>query len=428
MIDASIEAIPGLLLSFGVLALILALPVGLLARVRQKPVTIRLLCAVSVAGVCAVTLLPTDGGPVGQGAICDVSSPFPQLFLSSSALLNVALFAPAPFFAMLVFRRPLTVVAVAVLSSGLIELIQSEGTMGRACSSTDLVANATGALIGAAGGVVLLRSRGQEARWGKSDVLWGGGLAAVGAMVLTGVFQTSVESYVPLSERDGVKTQARALEGSDAWITEAATDVFGAKTPVREVVSETRDGRYLVTASTDLGDISGWWPEKKLVQAAFKDNRAEAGSLSMGQAAAVGTRFAERWFPEEVRGAERKVRMSGAGETAVYMLSYRRYTAGVMMPMRLSMTVTSAGRIMNFSARAVKDPDLPKVVVTEGEAARLAHQYSGRTTQGAVLLAQHVTDRGWRPVWMIGIESSDVFIDAVTGRRIPRTSLGTEAP
>ncbi|MFE2629677.1 VanZ family protein [Streptomyces sp. NPDC059374] len=428
MIDASIKAVPGLLISFGVLALVLTLPVGLLARIRQKPVTVRVLCAVSIAGVCAVTLLPTDGGPIDQGAICDVSSPLPQLFLSSSAMLNVALFAPAPFFAVLVFRRPLTVATLTILSSGCIELIQAEGGMGRACSSTDLVANATGTLIGTVGGVVWLRSRGQETRWGKSDILWGGGLAVAGAMVLTGVFQTSVESYVPLSERDGVKAQTHALAGSEAWITEAATDVFGTNSRVLEVVSEKRDRRFLVTASTELGDISGWWPEKKLVQAAFKNNRAEAGSLSRSQAEAVGIRFAERWFPEEIRGAELKVRVSGAGATSVYMLSYRRYMAGVMMPMRLSIMVTSAGRIMNFSARAVEDPELPKAVVTKDEAARLARQYSGHTTQGAVLLAQRVTGRGWRPVWMVGIETNDVFIDAVIGRQIPQSELGMEAP
>ncbi|MFD6310405.1 VanZ family protein [Streptomyces nigra] len=273
MIDASIAAVPDLLLSFGVLALLLALPVGLIARVCEKPVTVRVLCAVSIAGICAVTLLPTAGGPVGQGAICDVSPPFPQLPHSSSALLNVALFAPAPFFAVLVFRRPVTVVAVAVLSSGCIELIQAEGTMGRACSSTDLVANATGAVIGAAGGVVWSRFRGQDTRWGKRDALWGGGLAVVGALALIGVFHSSVESYVPLSEREGVQAQAHALEGAEAWITEVATDVFGTKARVREVVSEKRDGRYLVTASTDLGDVSGWWPDRELVETTPKDDR-----------------------------------------------------------------------------------------------------------------------------------------------------------
>lgn len=85
--------------------------------------------------------------------------------------------------------------------------------------------------------------------------------------------------------------------------------------------------------------------------------------------------------------------------------------------------MTSAGRILNFAARAVEDPKLPRTTVSESEAARLAHQYSGRSTQGAVLLAQNVRGQGWRPVWMIGIETSDVFIDAANGRQIPRGDL-----
>ncbi|MFD8005299.1 VanZ family protein [Streptomyces mirabilis] len=422
MIDASIKAVPGLLLSFGVIALVLALPVGLIAWLREKPVVVRLLCAVSVAGICAVTLLPTDGGPVGQGAICDVSSPFPQMFQSSSALLNVALFAPAPFFATLVFRRPLTVAAVAAVSSGVIELVQAEGEMGRSCSATDLVANTTGALLGVAGAAVWSRFR-RQGEWPvRRDVLWGAGLAAVGSLTLLGVYHSSVNPYVPVSERN-VEAQARALNGSDTWINAAATDVFGKKARVEQMVSEKRSGRTLVTASTNLGDISGWWPEKKLEEAAFKNNKAEEGSLDQQQAQAVGTRFAQRWFPDEIRGAQRKVRVSGTGNTAVYVLVFRRYKAGLMMPMRLNITVTSAGRIMNFAARAVEDPKLPRTTISESEAARLAHQYSGRSTQGAVLLAQNVKDQGWRPVWMMGIETSDVFIDAVSGRQIPRSDL-----
>ncbi|MEV6949704.1 VanZ family protein [Streptomyces sp. NPDC051172] len=423
MIDASIKAVPGLLLAFGVLALTLALPTGLIAWIRQKPVTVRVLCAASVAGICAVTLVPTDGGPVGQGAICDLSSPFPQMFQSSSALLNVALFAPAPFFAVLIFRRPLTIAAVTVISSGVIELVQAEGEMGRSCSATDLAANATGTLLGVLGAAAWLRFRGQGQWPGKKDILWGTGLAAVGSLALVSVFNSSVNPYVPVSERHDVQAEARALEGSDAWITGAARYVFGKKANIGQTVSVKRDGHLLVTASTDLGDISGWWPDKKLELAAFKDNKAEEGSLNQKQAESVGTRFAERWFPDEIRGAHRKVRVSGSSNTAVYILIYRRYKAGLMMPMRLDITVTSAGRIMNFTARAIADPQLPKTAVSESKAAQLADRYSGRTTQGAVLLAQKVRGQGWRPVWMMGIETSDVFIDAVTGRQIPQSSL-----
>ncbi|MEV4338252.1 hypothetical protein [Streptomyces sp. NPDC049590] len=87
--------------------------------------------------------------------------------------------------------------------------------------------------------------------------------------------------------------------------------------------------------------------------------------------------------------------------------------------MRLNVTVTSNGRIMNFTARALKDPKLPGSTVSKDEAARLARTYTGRTAQGALLLAQRVKGQGWRPVWMMGLGNDDVFIGAVTGLQIP---------
>ncbi|WP_338903710.1 hypothetical protein [Streptomyces nigra] len=39
------------------------------------------------------------------------------------------------------------------------------------------------------------------------------------------------------------------------------------------LLSEKRDARYLVTASTDLGDVSGWWPDRELVETTPKDDR-----------------------------------------------------------------------------------------------------------------------------------------------------------
>ncbi|MFD0393175.1 PepSY domain-containing protein [Streptomyces nogalater] len=91
--------------------------------------------------------------------------------------------------------------------------------------------------------------------------------------------------------------------------------------------------------------------------------------------------------------------------------------------MRLNVMVTSGGRILNFTARAVKDPQLPESTVSKDEASKLAQAYTGHTVQGAVLIAQKVKDHGWRPVWMVGVESGDVFIDAVTGHRIPQGNV-----
>ncbi|MFF1296495.1 MULTISPECIES: VanZ family protein [unclassified Streptomyces] len=421
MIDASIQAVPGLLLGFGLIALFLAVPTGLIARVRRKPVTVRVLFTVSLAGVFAVTLLPTDGGPVGSGAMCDLSSPYPQMFTSSSALLNIGLFIPAAFFATLVFRRPLTTMAVAAVGSGLIELVQAEGSMGRSCSATDIAANTTGALLGLTIGTVWSWRTGQGTWRAKRDVLWGAVFAVTGSAALIGTFHSSVDPYTPLTERPGFAADPRAVEDANAWISEAAAYVFGRDVQVEQTVIPKHSG--LVTAKTNRGEISGLWPQKKLEEAAFTDNMAEAGSLNQHQAQQVSTRFVERWFPTEVHGAKRTVHVSGSGNTAVYMFVYRRYSAGLMMPMRLNVAVTSGGRILNFAARAVEDPNLPKVAVSKDEAARLARKNSGHTVQGSVLLAQMVQGEGWRPVWMMGVEKGDVFIDAVTGNQIPQSSL-----
>ncbi|GHH18134.1 VanZ family protein [Streptomyces rubradiris] len=420
MIDASVQAIPGLLVWFVPIALCLAVPTVLIARARRKPVTVRALLAVCSAGILAVTLLPTDGGPVGDGAVCDLSSPFPQL-TSSSALLNVALFIPASFFAALVFQRPLTTLAVTAVGSGLIELIQAEGAMGRSCSATDIVANTTGSLIGVAAGTVWCRRTGWVTRRAKRDALWGATLAVTGSAALIATFHSSVTPYIPLTQRPGFAAAQRAVEGADAWITEAAAYVFGKGTQVEQTIVAKHSG--LVTAKTNRGEITGWWPEKKLEEAAFTDNRAEAGPLNQTQAEEISTRFVRRWFPAEVLGAKRTVHVSGSGKSAVYMFTYRRYRKGLMMPMRLNVTVTSNGRIMNFTARAVKDPKLPESTVSKDKAARLARTYTGRTVHGAVLLAQKVKGQGWRPVWMMGVENGDVFVDAVTGLRISQGAL-----
>jgi hypothetical protein len=421
VIDASVQAIPGLLVWFIPIALCLAVPTVLISHARRKPITVRVLLAVCCAGILAVTLLPTDGGPVGDGAVCDLSSPFPHILTSSSALLNVALFVPASFFAALAFRRPLTTLAVTSVGSGLIELVQAEGGMGRSCSATDIVANATGALIGVAAGTVWCRRTGRATSRARRDALWGATLAVTGSAALIAAFHSSVTPYIPLPQRPGFAAGQRAVEGADAWITEAAAYVFGKGTQVEQTIVAKHGG--LVTAKTSRGEITGWWPERKLEEAAFTDNRAEAGPLDQTQAEEVSNRFVRRWFPAEALGAERTVHVSGSGNSAVYMFTYRRYRKGLMMPMRLNVTVTSSGRILNFTARATKDPELPESTVSKDEAARLARTYTGHTARGAVLLAQKVKGQGWRPVWMMGVENGDVFIDAVTGRRISQDTL-----
>ncbi|MDK1472526.1 hypothetical protein QNO07_03635 [Streptomyces sp. 549] len=125
---------------------------------------------------------------------------------------------------------------------------------------------------------------------------------------------------------------------------------------------EWRGERALITAETDRGQISGWWPDKKLTEARSHDSEGEPGDLGREQARTVGTDFARAWFPQDVRGSRKTVdTVAGeTGERALYVLTYRRHTNGSLMPAHLEITVTAAGRIMGFSALPGPGPGSPE--------------------------------------------------------------------
>ncbi|MCE1175050.1 MAG: VanZ family protein [Propionibacteriales bacterium] len=75
--------------------------------------------------------------------------------LGTEGLLNVALFVPVAFFAVLVWRTPVVTVLVAALGSLLIELLQPMWGVG-VNDLTDLVTNLAGAMIGSAAAAVVL--------------------------------------------------------------------------------------------------------------------------------------------------------------------------------------------------------------------------------------------------------------------------------
>lgn len=83
-----------------------------------------------------------------------------------------------------------------------------------------------------------------------------------------------------------------------------------------------------------------------------------------------------------------------------------------MMPMRLDITVIQAGRIMGFTSKPIKDPVLPPTAISEKDAMiRVEEQAGAKPTS-----AQQVGGK-WRPVWLIGVNGGDTFIDAATGQK-----------
>lgn len=120
-----------------------------------------------------VTLVPANGAPgwvAAEGRLdycsTDIGGPAPEgfwIFDGGQRLLNTALFVPAGLLGALAACRwrvgwvlvPLLVAALGVYS-GLIEFTQLElARLDRACDLTDIIDNATGAVLGAAAGVAL---------------------------------------------------------------------------------------------------------------------------------------------------------------------------------------------------------------------------------------------------------------------------------
>ena len=131
---------------------------GLLAARRWgwRPVP-SVLAGISLGVVLGVTMSRTRPDWMHVYA---VEGPFCHLtgfsMVGGSELMNVLLFMPLAFFAVLATRRPLPVAVAAVGLSVLIELVQSWTERG-VCETRDLLNNSVGAVV-AVGVAALLRS------------------------------------------------------------------------------------------------------------------------------------------------------------------------------------------------------------------------------------------------------------------------------
>ncbi|GAB1340125.1 hypothetical protein ACE1SV_67150 [Streptomyces sp. E-15] len=414
MIEASVSAVPRLIVSFLILAIVLAAPTALVARSRGKAWPIRTALAVYLAGIVTVTLLPGNAGL--ESGQCDVGMPI-HLLTSAGSLLNISLFAPGAFLAVLIFRRPVTVAATLSCLSATVELVQSVANIGRACSLSDIAANVTGAVLGSLIGAIWVYQRRQAPRQPGRDLLWGALVLAVGATSAAWVMHSRIESVDVVAMDDQRHRFTSSAVQADDWITSVAKGIYGDDVEMLGTVTEKRGSRLKITANTNRGSISGWWPERDIDRAWSSNTRGEEGGLNHEQVATIADDFARKWIPKNVAGSQRKIRPIGESPTTAYEVTYRRYAQGVLLPMRLDLTVTAAGRVIGFTAKTVKDPALPRVTMNEAKARALASSMTGTPSESALLLAQQI--RGdWRPVWLVGSGNRDVAFDAATGERI----------
>ncbi|MFJ9471655.1 VanZ family protein [Streptomyces caniferus] len=432
MIEASINALPGLVSLFVVATVLLGLPAALIAGAKKKPIFLALLFAATLAGILTVTMTPGSGG-VGQARVCDAGLPLGAFLTSESAQLNFLLFVPMSVTAALLFRRPVSVAVGSVALAFSIELAQAWIAEGRACTYDDITANAIGGVGGVLCASAYLWVKEGNSPFALRDVLWGTGLAAVTGAALTTAFLSSITTVDGDARQNQAQQKFRDTDQQDQWMNRTVAKIYGHQTEVAETgMQQLGHGRWRLTAKTTRGEISALWPDRKLESMWSKNNRDDSGNLTDAEMKAAAQNFGEKWFPKETVGARTKFR-AVAERRGAHLLNYRRYVHGVMMPMRLDIVVTTSGRIMGVTAQTTADPSLPRVTVTKKEAKELAERGSERTDATPVsVLAQRVSG-SWRPVWMIGLKthgseenSETVFLDAVTGKRVqPQNS---EAP
>ncbi|MFJ6788691.1 VanZ family protein [Streptomyces angustmyceticus] len=429
MIEASIGALPGLIPAFLTIATILGIALGITSKVRDKPAGLSLLLAVALSGVLAVTLVPSEGNS-GKTGICDVGLPAHAFLTSESARLNVMLFFPVSCLAVLFFKRPILAISGTLTLTCGIELFQSWAGLGRACSYDDIKANALGSFLGALLGTAILCLWKRRVPFTRADTLWGACCAAIGGLTLTAAFSFTVEPVHWEAASQLRRENMHDMLAQDAWLQETVNNLYGKDTRITQSASEKlKNGRWRLSADTAQGNVAALWPERKLIRFALR-SESGTGTASEGETQTAGDRFAKKWFPKDIVGAKATHRPPD-GDRGPHTLTYRRYIDGVMMPMRLDVTISASGRVTGLTARTPEDPNIPKAVVTKDKAKKQAERTApGTTALPVTLLAQRV-NHAWRPVWMISIArerkqnvESTIFIDAVTAAEVSPDPIG----
>ncbi|PZH05449.1 hypothetical protein C1I97_18765 [Streptomyces sp. NTH33] len=344
MIEASIGALSNLIPVFAVASILVAAPVCLLTRAKQKPVIATTLWSVSLVGVLAVTLTPGGVGIVESGTVCYLGPSLTGLLSTTPGKLNVLLFVPVCFFGVCAFRRPLGVFVGGLLLTAGVELLQSLLPLGRSCTYSDLAANALGCGIGVLCGVAWQAFKKRKPLFGLRDV-WQSGLALViGGAAVSAIFHFGVTPVYGGQEAVG------ATAAQEEWARSVAAQVYGADADVVQVqqreVMPGFPGKLDVT--TDKGSLILLWPDRKIQKAFSMNDKDDAGTLSPGESRKYAEKFAEKWYADEIEGSEVTFGPLAKGK-APYVLSYRR------MAMSIDITVTSSGRITDVDAQLVED-------------------------------------------------------------------------
>ncbi|GCD47683.1 hypothetical protein GKJPGBOP_07476 [Streptomyces paromomycinus] len=306
---------------------------------------------------------------------CDRGLPGTAFLASESAQLNVLLFVPLCFLAVLLFRRPVLVLAGTVLLTGGIELAQGLLPLGRACSYDDVKANALGGVIGLSLGCLCRylfpRDGRRRSPFTRRDTLWGLGAVVASACAVATAFPVTltIDGYEAMAHRS--KAAFGNTDEMRQWFAGTVTEVLGAQAAGSTAIHKPENSRqqWLLRADTDHGSVVATWPDRKLRELRTVSHQREAGapsrrapsssrSLPDAELRKSAEQFARTWFPTETADADARFERP-RNDPDTRLLSYRHYDHGVMTPMRLDIVVSTSGRILGLTTKALQGHGTP---------------------------------------------------------------------
>ncbi|MCX4479392.1 VanZ family protein [Streptomyces cellulosae] len=409
---------------FLVAAVTLTLAAGLLAflvsrrRTGPRKAALHGLWAASATGPALLTSWSGGGGATFE---CAVNPDVMTALTGTQGQLNLLLFVPYGLFATLATRRPLFAAATGALFTLVIETAQTTVPfVSRLCDTDDLVTNTLGACGGAVAGAVLLRLLPAGAPVGRgavrrTAVVCAPVLALTAVVWLVGV--DLVRHPQPTEVPAATPVQAQALE-------RALTEAFGSAYAVGDsMFLDHGDGTGTVSAEVPGGGADLSWPDGErftaLVLPGYEVPSAEGPVTGPEDARKVAVAYAKGYAPWAAGARVTVHREDGEGWT----VSWRRLRDGVVMPMRLDVTVAASGHVTGLTARGAADPELPEPRVDEARAWQIFERAQGlRPGEGkrerAVLLAQR-RDGPWRVHWLMTVHLGGFahtgVVDAVDG-------------
>ncbi|MEV4877223.1 VanZ family protein [Streptomyces cyaneofuscatus] len=423
---------------FIALAVILSLAAGAgtyaVVRGKRELPLVWGLWGACTAATLALTMWSTGDG--GGSAICTVNRDILEPFRHTQGQWNFCLLVPFGLLGVVATRRPGLVAGLSLLLPAAIETTQALAPIGRACDTSDFVANGAGGLAGTAlGALVIVFRRGTPL----SRETARKGLIATGiAMALMGA---ALYAFADLFVMNHTVAPPATPE-QKAAIEQRLRDAFGGAYRATDysVTTTGSEDAATVTAYFGNGMAELSWPDQwdftvQVMSAtdepsgAFSVPGAAAGAAAAKRpvgdkdAVLIARAYADQFAPWGTRNAKVQVARTDDGLPG-WLVSWRRYEGDVVLPHRFDVRIDEEGRVSELTERKVADPELPPVRVTEAEAWKTFEKsFHDRTDsikeKPKPTLSAQFRDGEWRVDWLLvattATGSLEAAVDATDG-------------